>query len=74
MRVGVQKIYLHQIAGGVEPSPLIAARIQRQSDGLVTVYELRPTDAHEIWPQENRPAGVTPDAGGLCVASEPANP
>ncbi|MEO4030095.1 hypothetical protein ABH313_18895 [Chromobacterium vaccinii] len=47
---GIKPIYLTQIAGGAEPSPLLSARLQRITGGVVTVYELRPSDALEIWP------------------------
>lgn len=67
--VGVQKVRLFQIAGGAEPSALIAARIQRESAGLVTVYDVRPADAHEIWPVGQPSASFVFDADALVSSA-----
>lgn len=52
--LGIERVYLSQIAGGAVPSPILARRIQTESAGLVTVYDLR-ADAHEVWPVESAP-------------------
>lgn len=52
--LGIERVYLSQIAGGAVPSPVLARRIQTETSGLVTVYDLR-ADAHEIWPVQSSP-------------------
>lgn len=54
---GTTRAYLKQIAYGHKPAnPLVSARLENVTDGLVTRPELRPDDWSEIWPELNKAA------------------
>lgn len=51
---GTTRAYLKQIAYGYKPAnPLVSARLENVTNGLVTRPELRPNDWSEIWPELN---------------------
>lgn len=67
-KVGVSTIYLSQLAAkqdGREPSPELSVRIERESEGAVRRWDLRPDDWHRIWPEligaEGAPAVPAPE-------------
>lgn len=65
--------HLNNIAYGNKPcSPLLAARIERNTDGRVMRWDLRPGDWWQIWPElEARPDAPPVPAGGS--SAEPAS-
>ena len=53
-RIGVTRVYLSQLAAGLndrQPSPTLCVVIERESQGAVKRWDLRPDDWHLIWPE-----------------------
>lgn len=51
-RTGTTRAYLRQIAyGNKEASPVVAAKIEQETDRAITRQELRPDDWSVIWPE-----------------------
>lgn len=64
-RLCISSVYLQQLAArldGRRPSPGLCRRIERETDGAVTLAELRPEDWMEIWPEiaESQSAASVP--------------
>lgn len=59
--IGTSISFLSQIASGSSKAPIkYCLRIEKVTGGLVTRQDLRPFDAHEIWPDLPAPV-ITPD-------------
>jgi DNA-binding transcriptional regulator YdaS (Cro superfamily) len=75
-RCGSTRGVLQNIMYGLRPcAPLLAAAIERESEGKVRRWDLRPTDWHLIWPELAREEGapVPPPAANAADAREVAN-
>lgn len=54
LRLGVSAIYLSQLSArqnGREPSPVLCVSIERETEGAVRRWDLRPDDWYRIWPE-----------------------
>lgn len=68
-RLRISHVYLYQLAarqGGRKPSPELCVSIDRETDGAVRRWDLRPEDWHLIWPEligvDGAPGAAEPTA------------